>query len=305
VDRIVDRPSLVAVDVVESGPVRAALDVVAAYDWPIAAVGDVRSCAGRRDETVRCEVRTRLELRAGERFLRVRVEVDNQARDHRLRAHFPLPARVTGSDAECAFAVVHRGLTAEGGPHEAALPTFVSRRFVDCSDGQVGLAIVHDGLLEYELVDDGTALALTLLRATGYLSRVEPSLRPNPSGPIDPLDGPQLAGRHVVEYAVMPHRGDWRAADPYRVPASTAATEPATGQVLRVDGAPVSAVTRDGGGLVVRVFNASPDAGTVAVEHRGAPARGWIIDLAGRPQESFEGHVALAPWSIATLRLTG
>ena len=121
-------------------------------------------------------------------------------RDHRLRAHFPLPTPVDGSDAECAFSVVHRGLEVEGGPHEVGLPTFVSRRFVDCTgagdDGPVGLALVHDGLLEYEVVgtDDrpGTELALTLVRATGYLSRSEPVLRPNPAGPLDRLEGPQL-----------------------------------------------------------------------------------------------------------------
>ena len=105
------------------------------------------------------------------------------------------PHRVDGSDAECAFAVVHRGLTAEGGPHEFGLPTFVSRRFVDCRrPATTGLALLHDGLLEYEVVDDGRELALTLLRATGYLSRSELSLRPNPAGPLDPLEGPQLQG---------------------------------------------------------------------------------------------------------------
>ena len=67
-------------------------------------------------------MRDHLELRTGERFLRVHVELDHHVRDHRLRAHFPLPAPVDGSDAECAFAVVHRGLTAEGGPHEHGLP---------------------------------------------------------------------------------------------------------------------------------------------------------------------------------------
>jgi len=33
---------------------------------------------------------------------------------------------------------VDRGLTAEGGPNEFGLPTFVSRRFVDASDGSAG-----------------------------------------------------------------------------------------------------------------------------------------------------------------------
>ena len=121
-------------------------------------------------------------------------ELDNRARDHRLRAHFPLPAPVTGSDAECAFAVVHRGLTAEGGPQEFGLPTFPSRRFVDASDGTVGLALVHDGLLEYEVVDDGRELALTLLRSVGYLSRSEPSLRPRPPARTIPVTGAQMLG---------------------------------------------------------------------------------------------------------------
>ena len=157
--------------------------------------------ATQRRARATSDVVTTLELRAGERFLRVHVELDHRVRDHRLRAHFPLPAPVDGSDAECAFAVVHRGLTAEGGPHEFGLPTFVSRRFVDCTrhgdDGPVGLALVHDGLLEYEVVgtDDrpGTELALTLVRATGYLSRSEPVLRPNPAGPLDRARGPTAA----------------------------------------------------------------------------------------------------------------
>ena len=178
-----------------AGPVRAALEVAATYAWPVAAgrrPAVVRTTRGRRPCRVRCA--TRLELRTDERFLRVHTEIDNQARDHRLRVHCPLPAPVTGSDADCAFAVVRRGLTAEGGPHEAGLPTFVSRRFVDCADGTAGLALLHDGLLEYEVVADGRGLALTLLRAVGYLSRVEPALRPNPAGPMDALEGRPAPG---------------------------------------------------------------------------------------------------------------
>ena len=315
-DRVVDAPETVAVHVVERGPVRAALELTATYAWPVGAVGDMRFCERREDDLVRCAVRTRLELRTDERFLRVHVEIDNRARDHRLRVHCPLPGPVTGSDAECAFAVVHRGLTAEGGPHEVGLPTFVSRRFVDCSDGAAGLAVLHDGLLEYEVVDDGRELALTLLRAVGYLSRVEPSLRPNPAGPMDALEGPQLQGRQRVDYALLPHRGDWRAADLYAaadeflVPlerarvAATTGEAPATGQALRVDGAEVSAVTREPGGLIVRVFNATPTTSRVTLEQDGGPVSGWLVDLVGRPLESFDGGFPLRGWGIATVRLT-
>ena len=151
-DYAVDHPIAVRVSTVESGPVRAQLRVERDFLWPEGAIGDERRCTARHENARKIHVATTLELRLDERFVRVHTEFDNRSRDHRLRAHFPLPATVAGSDAECAFAVVRRGLDAEGGLQETGLPTFVSRRFVDCSDGEVGLAVLHDGLLEYEVV---------------------------------------------------------------------------------------------------------------------------------------------------------
>ncbi len=318
-DVIVDQPESVRISTIEGGPVRARLLVEASYSWPTHCVGDERSCTERSEATATVDVKTWLELRAGEPLVRVHTEVFNVCRDHRLRAHFPLPARVDGSDAECAFAVVHRGLETEGGPHETPLPTFVSRRFVDASDGRQGLALLHDGLLEYEVVDGpsgGQELALTLLRATGYLSRSEIAFRPNPAGPLDPLVGPQLLRPLTFDYAVAPHAGDWRAArlydlaDTFLVPLErvrgggvSGASRAPKGSALRVDGAVVSAVLREPGGLVVRVHNPAPEPVDVGIELAGAPAHGWLVDLRGRPLERFEGTVALAPHRIATLRL--
>jgi hypothetical protein len=315
-DIVIDRPVAVRVQAVEPGPVRAKLRIDAEYMWPRAAEGDERACTRRTEETVQCTVATTLELRTGEPFLRVRHDIDNQARDHRLRAEFPLPAAVAGSDAECAFTVVHRGLTAEGGLHEYPLPTFPSRRFVDASDGNAGLALVHDGLLEYEVVDNGRRLALTLLRSVGYLSRTEPQLRPNPAGPQLALDKTQLLGRQRAEYAVVVHAGDWRAADCYgladavlvpfertRVSGRSTRMRPAHGAALHVHGAEVSAVTRVPGGLVVRVFRTAAEDGPVTVEHEGVPARGFVVDLQGAPLRAFEGEITMRPWEIATLQL--
>jgi 2-O-(6-phospho-alpha-D-mannosyl)-D-glycerate hydrolase len=319
-DLLVDRPETVDVTTLDSGPVRACVRIDATYRWPTHALGDERFCSRRADETVTVAVRTTLELRTGERFLRVHTELDNRCRDHRVRAHFPLPASATASNAECAFAVVDRGLTAEGGPNEFGLPTFVSRRFVDASDGNAGLALVHDGLLEYELVsDDGKQageLALTLLRATGYLSRMQLSMRASPAGYPIPLEGPQVLGRHAFDYAVVPHRGDWRAAHLYdaadevlvpleriRAGGVAGAHREHTGARLQVDGAQVSAVLREPGGLVVRVFNPSADPAIAEIEQDGTPATGWTVDLVGRPHQRFEGALDLGSWEIATLRI--
>ena len=177
---------------------------------------------------------------------------------------------------------------------------------------------MHDGLLEYEVVDDGRELALTLLRSVGYLSRSEPALRPNPAGPMIPVAGAQLPGRQRADYAVLLHAGDWRDGgllrDRRRAPravrtraraaGATAPTRAATGSALRVDGAEVSAVMRTPGGVVVRVFRTDAGAGPVTVDYLGAPARGWVIDLQGRPVAPFEGTVDLRPWEICTLQLT-
>jgi mannosylglycerate hydrolase len=312
-DFVVDRPELVQVKTLEDGPVRSRILVDAGYRWPAHALGDHLSCGRRSDDMVDVEVRTTLELRADERFLRVHLELDQRARDHRLRAHFPLPGPVAHSDAECAFAVVRRGLEAEGGPHEYGLATFVSRRFVDCSDGTAGLAVLHDGLLEYEVVDHGRELALTLLRATGFLSRAEPSLRPNPAGPPLPLRGAQLQKPLAFDYALLPHRGDWQdadlyaAADAYLVPLEHAAAgdgpRPLSGQELAVHGAEVSAVTREPGGIVVRLFNPGRRSTTATIDRDGAPVSGFVVDLLGAPLEAFAGRVELRPFEIVTLRL--
>ena len=313
-DVVIDRPEAVTVTLHESGPVRSQLRVLTWYRWPHHAVGNERSCSHRSDEQLLTEVITTLEVRAGEPFVRVRTELDHRCRDHRLRAHFPLPRPVAHSHAECAFAVVERGLTTEGGPHEAPLPTFVSRRFVDASDGVAGVALIHDGLLEYELVDDGAELALTLLRATGYLSRSELSLRPNPAGPLDALEGPQLQGPLAVEYAVAVHAGTWVDADLYAraedalVPLDRTRVQGGgrlrpTHRPLAVRGAVSSALRREAGGLTLRLFNPLAQPSLVEIELDGAPARGWLVDLRGRPESRFEANFELRAGGIATLRL--
>ncbi|HUP86947.1 MAG TPA: hypothetical protein VM143_14935 [Acidimicrobiales bacterium] len=298
-DRTVDAPDAgsVRVTVVERGPVRAIVSIERDYTWP----HHLDDTTGARVGKTTVAVTTLLELHAGESLVRLTTSFDNTARDHRLRLWFPLGAAVTTSRAECAFAVVDRGLEAEGGPSETPLPTYPSRRFVQAGE----LTVVHEGLLEYELVDDGRALALTLLRANGWLSRGPMPTRPEPAGPVNPLEGPQLQRRLDVRCAVQVG-----AADPYAlvddaflplpvIAAPGGGDRDDDGQELTVEGAQVSALRRAPGGLEVRVFNPS----SVPTEVRMTARRGWLVDLRGRPLEPFEGSFPLAPWRIATVRL--
>jgi hypothetical protein len=294
-DLAVDRPEHVSVELVEPGPVRGKLRVHRSFRWP------ERLQGGKRTGEVAVTVVTDVELRAGEALVRARTSFLNRCRDHRLRTVFPLPERALVSRAECAFGIVERGREAEGGPQEYGLTTFPSRRFVSAG----GLTLLHDRVLEYQLIDDGEALALTLLRATGMLSRDSMTYRPNPAGPPMPLEGPQLQGPVEIQYAV--HIGDQ---DPYvlaeqawlplEVARSTGRGDrPDRGSLLTVTGAQVSALHRVGGALELRVFNPTDEQVAVQVDGRS----GWLVDLRGMPVEPFDGGFSLRPWGIATARL--
>jgi mannosylglycerate hydrolase len=306
-DSLVDEPESVAVRTGDAGPVRATAVITATYRWP------ERVDAKRKERVgeVAVTVETTVELRADEPFVRVRTSFVNPSRDHRLRVHLPLREPAASSHAECAFTVVERGLTAEGRSEEFPTPTFPSRRFVQAG----GLTLVHDGLLEYELVDladdpasgepRAATLALTVLRATGMLSRPGMSRRPLPAGPMTPIEGPQLLGPITAEYALAVGEVDpFEMADDVLVPLAPLASlgggdRPDRGAALTVRGAEVSALLRRAGLLELRVFNPTASPTTVEIAGRS----GWLVDLRGRALTPFEGSFELRPHGVATARL--
>ena len=238
--------------------------------------------------------------------MRVSTSFVNPSRDHRLRVHLPLPAAAAHSHAESAFAVVTRGLTAEGRADEFGLPTAPAARFVTAGR----LTAVHEGVCEYELIDveDGAAhtLALTVVRATGMLSRLGMAYRPFPAGPMTPVEGLQMVGKQVtLRYALALDCTDpYALADDVLLPLDAVSTlgggtRPTTGSLLSVHGAEVSALRRVGEALELRVFNPSANETRVSLAGRS----GWLVDLRGYPDRPFENGFALRPFGIATARL--
>ncbi|MBA2281405.1 MAG: hypothetical protein H0W25_09265, partial [Acidimicrobiia bacterium] len=145
---VVDEPVAVAVVVEERGPLRARIRIDSTWRW-----------VGADRETT---VATTVEVRAGERLVRVAHSFVNTVGDHRLRALVPLPAPAPTVTAGCAFAAVERDRTNEGGV-EAPCPTAPARRFLLAGR----LAVVQAGAFEYELLEGGSAVALTVLRSVG------------------------------------------------------------------------------------------------------------------------------------------
>ena len=307
----VERPEQVHVTRTESGPMRGVLVVEATYVLP-ARVEQRDDGTWARTGELRQQVRTTVELRADEPFVRVTTDLDHSARDHRLRVHLPLPRRAAASRAECAYCIVERPLWAEGGPNEWGIPTFPSRRFVSAG----GLTVSHEGLCEFELVDlDGDAeaaattageLALTLVRATGWLSRGPMRSRPLPAGPELELEGAQVRKTLTLRYVLAldadldPYELADRAWSPLVVAQSEGGGDLAAGgSHLEVQGLAVDALQREGDAVVLRGHEPAGRPGELRLPGR----TGTLVDLRGREVGTFEGAMALRPHQIVTVRL--
>jgi alpha-mannosidase len=311
-EALVDIPSRIAVVAGEAGPLRAGLVVSRTYAWPRGLLDDL---SARTAQTIEVDVRTHVEVRAGEPFVRVALEFDNPALDHRLRFHVPLPEPTDRSYAEGQFAIVERGLDMEGGHGERPLPTFPAHGFVAAA----GVAVLVEHVLEYELVD-GRELAITVLRATGLISRDRHPWRDEPAGPVIAAPTGQAQGRRRVAFAILPHatgRPDaavLEAAERYRQPLLMAlgrgprgiALRGAAGLAVEGEGVVLTALRRRAGALELRLVNESPEPTRALV--RGAFTSVMDVDLLGRAQDGGQPCAGFAerdlgPWEIVTLHL--
>lgn len=171
----------------------------------------------RSQERILCPVRVRVSLKYGQPGIQVITEFDNRARDHRLRAHFKSPIKTDTIISDGHFYINHRPILQTGGPDWVQEPagTWPQCDFSLVQDGKIGLAIFNQGLPEIAALQepDGTAtLALTLVRAVGWLSRDDFSARKGNAGPTIFTPDAQCPGWQRFDYAIMPFGGDFLAA---------------------------------------------------------------------------------------------
>jgi mannosylglycerate hydrolase len=328
-DTLVESPRAVRIEIAETGPLRGALVVHRTYDIPLGLSGDpdlVPEETARTAATAAIEVAMRVELHAGEPFARIELDWTNRVIDHRLRFHVPLAVAATASHAEGQFAVVDRPLVMEGGHGERPLPTFPAHGWVAAG----GAAILTEHVMEYELVD-GTGrdaaptgaheLALTVLRATGTISRTLHPWRAEPAGPVVATPAAERLGPLHLAFAILPYTGDWAAAEvddaaeAYRLPFVIAegTAEPdlglSVGEGLHVagDGVLLTALRQRDERIEARILNLRPDRTVATI--RGAFATAREADLLGRPGPDLVLHDAgrldleLGPWALRTVQL--
>src|SRR5690606_449142 len=144
------------------------------------------------------------------------VTVGTGAKDHRLRALFPLPFKVETAITENQFHVAERSLTPppwNGVSAEQPPTTFPQKTFAAFEADGMGVAVFNKGLQEGEVVRDKKgrqAYALTLLRCVGWLSRPALVPRRGGAGPTISTEDSQMQGTHTFEFSLTAYRGTWR-----------------------------------------------------------------------------------------------
>jgi alpha-mannosidase len=188
--------------------------------------------------------------------------VEDAARDHRLRMLFPLPVEVERFHAASTFEVAERTPGPRDGEGWVQAPpaTFPQQGFV-CAGG---LTVVAPGLSEAELVNgERNAIAITLLRCVGHLSRQDLASRPGLAGPGTATPGAQCPEPLEAQLALLPGLAPARARDAeLGLKAVACGAEPLAEEgrallSLAPDPLLLTALkpAEDGDGLIVRVLN--------------------------------------------------
>jgi alpha-mannosidase len=168
----------------------------------------------RARQVVNIPISTRVLLLPGVPRIDIQTEVENRAKDGRLRVHFPTQIHTEHACHDGHFEVVRRPV---GIPQydstwvEQPRSEVPQRNFTDVSDGKLGLMVANYGLPEVEVIKavNGNEIALTLLRCVGWLSRDDLSTRRGHAGPFLATPGAQMNGRWTFQYSIIPHRGGW------------------------------------------------------------------------------------------------
>jgi alpha-mannosidase len=328
---VVARPERARVRLGQGGTAEVGLRIDARYRVPASLSPDRRSRSGRR---ALLPARLELRLAAGLDRVDVRVHVDNAARDHRLRLLLRAPFRAGRLQVESAFELAERPIEpapdtfGSDRPAEQPIGATPQRAFASVSDGTRAFTVANRGMPEVEALrepDGSTCLALTVLRAVGWLSRDDLALRPMHAGPGLETPGAQVPGPASAEVSFRLHP----AADPRRLAEAHAFAWPALvfagagdrdaplrdgARLLEVDDpqVAVSAIEpRPGGDPIVRLYHA----GTRPCRPRvrwNAPGATVLepVDLMGRPAplagSEADGaaglRLSLRPGQIVSLR---
>lgn len=259
----------------------------------------------RSDDYDNMEIVSYFTLKKGEKKIEVKVEINNTIKDHRLRVLYPTGIKAENSYAAGHFNVDKRPVMPRSDNSEEYyinMQTLPQQTFVDVTDGRYEIAFINNCLTEYELKNDGKGtLALTLLKSVK--NTICTSKRLDNAYPDQ--HGGQCLGKHVYEYAIYPHNGDWHTGGVYEqaqrfnvIPAAMQTSGHRYGSVMpnksmyKIEsGALVLSALKkaeDRDTVIMRVFNPTDETVESKIEFMVQPKAAYYTDMNEERLERFD-----------------
>ena len=205
---------------VETNVEHQALQSVAHIKFRMNVPTNLESREQRSNQDGYVDVVCQVVLKQDTRRIEVRMELDNQADDHRVRVLIPTPFVTDTVVADNQFGLITRTTDDPAMQvweaekwKEAPVPVYQLMNFAALENGQAGMAVMTNGLREFEVIANETeqrdTFALTLFRGIGVLGKENLLLRPGrPSGIKIPAPDSQVRGKIVCEFTLFGFAGD-------------------------------------------------------------------------------------------------
>lgn len=192
------------VTVKENDPLRGVLEIRRTFTVPSSLSEDGKSRSGNKAVIV---ITTQMILTDNAKYIEFITEIDNTAKDHRLRVVFPTDIKSDRSFAKQPFDIVERQVKVPKTDYadytgEKFQPYHPMLDFCGTEDGKTGAAVCGEGFTEYEILPERNTIAVTLIRATeklysGVLER----------GSKFRIEDAQLLKKMSFRYAFIPFEG--------------------------------------------------------------------------------------------------
>ena len=320
------------IDIINQGPLYVVFRIKMDFPLPESITSDRKR---RKEKLVICQIETYVTIYSGWPLIEIRTVFNNNVKDHRLRVLFPANIVTDYSNAEGQFDVIKRSIKLPEGKNwtEQPSPTYPHQTFVSIDDGEKGMTVINEGLPEYEVKkeiiegkQEGTVIALTLLRSVGWLSRPDLLTRKGNAGPqLETFDS-QCPGKNEFRYAVMFHKGSWEKAKVWRyshnfnVPLLCKATDLHRGDIqennlsfisLEPDNLVISAIKKCeyDNGLIIRFYNTTSNKVKGKISVYKPLKKVWLTNMNEEIQKEIKlknkniVEIDVGPYKIITLKI--
>ncbi len=187
-------------------------------------IGDLDTPRVRSQVLKPLHIQTNYRIFKNLKHIEITCKFENTMTGHRLRALIPAHLISEFSYADDHFMVMKRTvkLPRDDGWYQDMQGIYNQGLFAELNNGERGIAVFNRGLQEFEIVENFTpdghssekmnTIAITLMRSVEWLSQKGHLGRKSGlNGPNLRTFGSQCLRKFVCEYAVYPHKGDWKA----------------------------------------------------------------------------------------------